>query len=684
MDVSVDAVDATDDSEALINERLNEAVANGATVKARLMTDERVFARITDGIYRDPASALRELIANGYDADATEVRVETDFPRFSKISVRDNGRGLTKETLAHVICHIGGSLKRTKAGQNHQISSEDDPSKSKAGRPLIGKLGIGLFSVSQITHHVVIISKVKGDNKRIYCDILLMPQSEALLEKDEGQQFVTGEVHIKFVDADDVNSHGTEILLLDLRDHVKEALLSKMTWDALREKDELEKEEFKDQVKDEAELAVAFEDDGFEGGINIREPLFHIGEIDVVNGLVRKPSVLPWDNNTPADEKFRVLVDKLMASLDETDRSSKGPSTQEHLDYYLRMLWVLSLSLPLPYLKKHPFDINANDGALLFQIDNKRRAAAVDVVLEGDQTIAERYKLKSRESHSLAFNVYVDGVRLYRPLAYGGFKSLDHPISKPLIFVGRVKPDLSEIPEQYRGGELEFEAYLYWTKKVVPKEHNGVLIRINGASGTLFDESFLKYQVSEQTRLRQISAEIFVVKGLDAALNIDRESFNVSHPHYQIIKNWLHTALRQLMNKHKYLSSAVSKNALNERKKQTFAELHNIVAEQVKSAGVAALPVREVVYSVTSVQSVIFDTGQSSALELDRDKALAPILKAKNSTPKEKVQQILNEEKAKALASILSAYGIDEHLPKEKLEALISAILEVMVLEIRK
>ncbi|MNJ30266.1 hypothetical protein D3C77_248630 [compost metagenome] len=211
-----------------------------------------------------------------------------------------------------------------------------------------------------------------------------------------------------------------------------------------------------------------------------------------------------------------------------------------------------------------------------------------------------------------------------------------------------------------------------------------MLIRINGASGTLFDESFLKYQVSELTRLRQISAEIFVIKGLDAALNIDRESFNVSHPHYQIIKNWLHTALRQLMNKHKYLSSAVSRSALEERKNQTFAELHNIVAEQIKSAGLAAVSAREVIYRVTPVQSHIFDSGPSAALELNREKALAPIIKSKNSTPKEKVQQILNEEKAKALASILSAYGVDQHLPKEKLEELISAILEVMVLEIRK
>ncbi|MDN6856648.1 ATP-binding protein [Pseudomonas sp. CAN2814] len=679
-----DPLEATEQTEDLVNSKLASAHDSGETVKARLMTDERVFARITDGIYRDPASALRELIANGYDADATEVRVETDFPRFSKISVRDNGRGLTKETLAHVICHIGGSLKRTKQGQNFNISSDDDPTKSKEGRPLIGKLGIGLFSVSQITHHVVIISKTKGSSKRIYCDILLMPQSEALLEKEEGQKFVTGEVEIKFVEANDIDSHGTEILLLDLRSHVKEALLSKMTWDALREKDESEKKE--EEVKTEADLAIAFGDDGFEGGISIVEPLFHIGEIDVHNGVILKEAKLPWKSDANSEDKFPQLVERLSAAVDPTDRSSKGPSIQEHLDYYLRMLWVLSLSIPLPYLKKHPFEIESTDGAQIFQIDNKQKGSPAEVKLDSGQTIAAKYKFKSIQAHSLPFNVFVDGIKLTRPLQYGNFKPLDHAITNPLIFIGRAKPDLSVIPEQYRGGELEFEAYLYWTKKIVPKEHNGVLIRINGASGTLFDETFLKYQVSELTRLRQITAEIFVIKGLDAALNIDRESFNIAHPHFQILKNWLHSAMRQLMNKHKLLSGNINKTTLGERKEKTFEQLRSIVSEHVKISGETASAPKSIRYLETESATLKFEeeTHSKSVIELNREKALAPILRNKAASPRDKARQMLNEEKAKTLASILTVYGIDQHLSKERFESLVSAILEVMVLEIGK
>ena len=106
------------------------------------------------------------------------------------------------------------------------------------------------------------------------------------------------------------------------------------------------------------------------------------------------------------------------------------------------------------------------------------------------------------------------------------------------------------------GGRLSFEAYLYWNSRIIPKETVGVLVRICGASGTLFDPTFLNYKVSEQTRLRQITAEIFVHEGLDSAVNIDRESFNYSHPHFLFIQKWLHRALRLLANRLKGLAAS--------------------------------------------------------------------------------------------------------------------------------
>ena len=98
-----------------------------------------------------------------------------------------------------------------------------------------------------------------------------------------------------------------------------------------------------------------------------------------------------------------------------------------------------------------------------------------------------------------------------------------------------------------------------------PKETAGVVVRVREASGELFDSTFLRYQVSEQTRLRQITAEIFVREGLDSAINIDRESFNYSHPHFLYIQLWLHWALRLLVNRLKALADDDLKKHKKER-----------------------------------------------------------------------------------------------------------------------
>ena len=135
-------------------------------VQTTLKTDERVIARVTDGIYRQPGSAIRELISNAYDADASRVVIKTDAPRFERISVEDDGHGMEPEALAHLLLHIGGSAKRNAAGPGLGITAANDPMCSPNGRRLIGKIGIGLFSVSQLTHTFQIITKVKGDAHR--------------------------------------------------------------------------------------------------------------------------------------------------------------------------------------------------------------------------------------------------------------------------------------------------------------------------------------------------------------------------------------------------------------------------------------------------------------------------------------------------------------------------------------
>ena len=117
--------------------QLHEAARTGKSVKLSLDTDDRVLARVTDGIYRQPASAIRELIANAYDADAKHVVVLTDAPRYSEILVRDDGNGMSAEVLVNLIQHIGGSEANacwSRAWGHRPHESAAQPRRPKANR----------------------------------------------------------------------------------------------------------------------------------------------------------------------------------------------------------------------------------------------------------------------------------------------------------------------------------------------------------------------------------------------------------------------------------------------------------------------------------------------------------------------------------------------------------------------
>lgn len=675
--------DAAKNTEQQLLRDVRNARESGGVVSATLKTDERVFARITDGIYREPSSALRELIANAYDADATEVRIETDAPRFSRIVVRDNGHGLTEEALIHVICHIGGSLKRTELGREFNVVSEGDPLLSPAGRRLIGKLGIGLFSVSQLTHHLVIVTKVKGESVRRVCDILLMPQSDLPRKKGSDgadDTFVTGKVQIKTIPAEDVSSQGTEITLLDIRSFVRESLQSKSLWTAIappQEQDDpladntlAEIETPADATSDIAETDE--EQDPFYEPPPI--PSFHIGRVDFKNpDMLRQEPVLPWDANDAPVEKFRKLVIGVRSLSDDTkDRIKLG----EVLDTYLRTLWTLSLSVPVPYVAHHPFDLTGNDGVPVFTISNQgRRPTAQSLELKGDESIRSRVGFVADSTdEALPFEVIVDGISLRRPLE---FPSAAHSTSgvPPLLFIGKMKSEMDNLPDDYSGGPLEFEAYFYWQHRVVPADHNGLLIRINGASGILFDDHFLKYQIAELTRLRQLTAEIFIVRGLDAALNIDRESFNIAHTHYQVLKKWVHHALRQVMSRHKAVSGTASATRLAGGLSAAVQEIAEIVQDGVSPQTV---PV-----PISFSDSPLLRKAESG-LVFDRNTVFSARKDKRTVTKSDRIREQLLEQQIKAVAAVLQEYRLFDSLDDAARDALLKKIVAIFSVDIKK
>jgi HSP90 family molecular chaperone len=79
----------------------------------KIRVHEKALAHLSRGLYRSPASALRELVSNAWDANATQVLVSTNYPHFAQISVHDNGDGFGKDEFKRLMAGgIGNSEKR--------------------------------------------------------------------------------------------------------------------------------------------------------------------------------------------------------------------------------------------------------------------------------------------------------------------------------------------------------------------------------------------------------------------------------------------------------------------------------------------------------------------------------------------------------------------------------------------
>ena len=612
------------------------SVDTGKAVTTKLATSQRIITRITDGIYREPWAAFRELVVNAYDADATRVIVETGAPDFEQVIIRDNGNGMSPHTVAYMLKSIGGSSKRTSTGIKYKTVSHESTDKSPEGRPLIGKIGIGLFSVAQLTQHFQIITKSAGDEIRTSATIKLQTHNEEELISNDEHEYVAGDVSIlcERVEKSDVETHGTAIVLYALRPEIRRSLQSDARW--------------------RWHLVDSMGPDGKP----VREaPVFHIGVLpnqieEIEEG---KKSNLPWKESDSEADKFKRLVE---AASDISGRY-RVPANLEHFDEYLKLLWNLSLALPLKYTDHHPFDFKGSSNILFFEESNNQKSVT-EIELGEHETIRDKLNLNARDDTAgIPFKVLVDGVELQRPINLLSRLRRSSRISSPMLLVGHVEQAFHMEDLSRAGGQLSFEAYLYWNSQIIPKETAGVLIRVREASGTLFDRNFLNYQISEQNRLSQITAEIFVSDGLDSAINIDRESLNYSHPHFLYIQKWLHRALRLLINKNKSLAK---EDLLEERQEQKSSSekgrINTAVSVWEKQRGTEADP------PVVNISKDI-PTPEVGGVEIRWEES------------KQK-EEAFDSSKASALAIVLEAYGVLGHLNSSERASLIRDILMVL------
>lgn len=100
------------------------------------------LAQLSRGLYKSTASVFKELVSNAHDADATEVRINTNYPEFDFISCVDNGQGMLLKEFRRYFSDegIGSCIKRKHLKNTTDIYK----------RPIIGKLGIGMLAIAQL------------------------------------------------------------------------------------------------------------------------------------------------------------------------------------------------------------------------------------------------------------------------------------------------------------------------------------------------------------------------------------------------------------------------------------------------------------------------------------------------------------------------------------------------------
>lgn len=105
--------------------------------------DKSHLSTIGERLYTQSLDLIRELAANAYDADATEVHITIDEDH---IIVDDNGFGMDRDGLRQYFT-IGSTFKR------------ENPVSSKFQRVRIGEFGIGKFAVLSICDRFEIYTK---------------------------------------------------------------------------------------------------------------------------------------------------------------------------------------------------------------------------------------------------------------------------------------------------------------------------------------------------------------------------------------------------------------------------------------------------------------------------------------------------------------------------------------------
>lgn len=128
--------------------------------KYRMRVDLSVLDSLGINLYSNAAAVLSELVANAYDADATQVDISWD--QGDKIVVQDNGCGMSVNAMNERFLTVG-YRKRDQKNEGNESP--------KWHRPFMGRKGIGKLSVFSIANVVTVYSTKDGETNAFRIDV---------------------------------------------------------------------------------------------------------------------------------------------------------------------------------------------------------------------------------------------------------------------------------------------------------------------------------------------------------------------------------------------------------------------------------------------------------------------------------------------------------------------------------
>jgi hypothetical protein len=154
----------------------------------KLSIEPRLLDHFGIAMYNTAEKAVGELVANAYDADATEVTITLAD---DSLSVRDDGAGMTAEEVEDDYLRLGRN-RRDDAGQ-----------KSAGGRAIIGNKGIGKLAGFGIASRVLLSTVREGERTSLTLDRAEL-ESAGLLNEYELEPRI---------EPSPADEHGTEVVL---------------------------------------------------------------------------------------------------------------------------------------------------------------------------------------------------------------------------------------------------------------------------------------------------------------------------------------------------------------------------------------------------------------------------------------------------------------------------------------